>query len=65
MGSAPQRDGKTSGIGERTEARPIGHAGAVRPRGRLPRTQCTTVGGGGYLLPPQIGECQTLMDTPL
>ena len=45
--SAPQQDGRTSRIGERTEARPVGHAGAVRPCGRLPRTQCTTVGRGG------------------
>ena len=47
VGSAPQQDGRTSRIGERTEARPIGCAGTARPRGRLPRTQCTTVGGGG------------------
>ena len=50
VGSAPQQDGRTSGIGERTEARPIGHTGAACPHGRPPRTQCTTVGGGG--LPP-------------
>ena len=50
MGSAPQQDWKTSRIGERTEERPIGHTGAVYPHGRLPRTQCTTVGRGG--LPP-------------
>ena len=47
VGSAPQQDGRTSRIGERTEARPIGCAGAVHPHGRLPRTQYTTVGGGG------------------
>ena len=41
MGSAPQQDGRTSRIGERNE---------VRPRRRPPRTQCTTVSGGG--LPP-------------
>ena len=50
MGSAPQLEGRTSGVGERSEARPIGCAGTARPHGRLPRTQCTTVGGGG--LPP-------------
>ena len=47
MGSAPQQDGRTSGIGERTEARPAGCAGAACPHGRLPRTQCTIVSGGG------------------
>ena len=50
VGSAPQQDGRTSRIGERTEARPVGHAGVAHPCGRLPRTQCTTVGRGG--LPP-------------
>ena len=50
MGSAPQQDGRTSRIGERTEARPIGCAGAVHPHRMPPRAQCTTVGGGG--LPP-------------
>ena len=50
VGSAPQQDGRTSGIGESTEARPIGCAGAVHPHRRLPRTQCTTVSRGG--LPP-------------
>ena len=30
-----------------TEARPVAHAGTACPRGRPPRTQCTTVGGGG------------------
>ena len=50
VGSAPQQDGRTSGIGERTEARPVGHAGAACPHGRMPRTQCTTVSRGG--LPP-------------
>ena len=47
VGSAPQQDGRTSGVGERTEARPVGHAGTAHPCGRLPRTQCTTVSGGG------------------
>ena len=50
MESAPQQDGRTSGVGERTEARPLGCAGTVHPHGRPPRTQYTTVGGGG--LPP-------------
>ena len=50
VGSALQQDGRTSGIGERTEARPVGHTGAAHPHGRPPRTQCTTVGRGG--LPP-------------
>ena len=50
VGSAPQQDGRTSRIGERTEVRPVGHTGAAHPHGRLPRTQCTTVSRGG--LPP-------------
>ena len=65
VGSAPQQDWRTSRIGERAEARPIGCSGAARPHGRPPRTQCTTVSGGGLPPPPQIGEHQTLMDTPL
>ena len=32
-------------MGERTEARPVAHAGTARPRRRPPRTQCTTVRG--------------------
>ena len=47
VGSAPQQDGRTSGIGEKTEARPVGCTGAAHPCRRPPRTQCTTVGGGG------------------
>ena len=50
VGSAPQQDGRTSGIGERTEARSAGCTGAAHPHGRPPRTQCTIGGGGG--LPP-------------
>ena len=50
VGSAPQQDGRTSGVGERTKARPVAHAGTVHHHRRPPRTQCTTVGGGG--LPP-------------
>ena len=47
VGSAPQQDGRTSGVGERTKARPIACAGTAHPHGRPPRTQCTTVGRGG------------------
>ena len=50
VGSAPQQDGRTSGVREKTKARPIAHAGTAHPHGRPPRTQCTTVSGGG--LPP-------------
>ena len=50
VGSAPQQDGRTSGMGERTEARLATHTGTVQLCGRPPKTQCTTVGGGG--LPP-------------
>ena len=49
VGSAPQQDGRTSGMGERTEARLITHAGAAGPCGRPPKTHCTTVSGGGSL----------------
>ena len=65
VGSAPQQDGRTSGMGERTEAKLAAHTGTARPCGRPPKTQCTTVGGGGHPLPPQTGKCLTLMDTPL
>ena len=54
VGSAPQQDGRTSGIGERTKARPAGHAGAAHPHRRLPRTQCTIVGRGGS--PPSFPD---------
>ena len=50
VGSAPQQDGRTSVVGERTEARPVARAGTAHPRGRPPRIQCTTVSRGG--LPP-------------
>ena len=49
VGSAPQQDGRTSGVRERTEARPVAHA--TCPHRRPPRTQCTMVSGGGGLLP--------------
>ena len=54
VGSAPQQDGRTSEIGERTEMRPIGRTGAAHPHRRPPRTQCTTVSGGG--LPPSSSD---------
>ena len=47
VGSTPQQDGRTSRMGERTEARLTPHTGAMRLRGRPPKFQCTTVGGGG------------------
>ena len=50
VGSAPQQVGRASGVEEVTEARLTTRAGAVRPRGRPPKSQCTIVGGGG--LPP-------------
>ena len=65
VGSAPQQDGRTSGMGERTEVRLTTHTGAAQPCGRPSKSQCTTVSGGGLPLLPQTGECQTLMDTPL
>ena len=58
VGSAPQQDGRTSGMGERTEARLATHTGTARPHG-LQSAE------GIHLLPPQTGEHQTLMDTPL
>ena len=65
VGSAPQQDGRTSGMGERTEARLATHTGTARPCRRPPKTQCTTVGRGGSPLPPQTWERQTPTDTPL
>ena len=50
VGSAPQQDGRTSGMGEKTEARLASHTGTVQPCRRPQKTQCTMVGGGG--LPP-------------
>ena len=50
VGSAPQQDGRTSGMGERTEARLATCTGTARLHGRPPKSQCTTVGGGD--LPP-------------
>ena len=50
VGSAPQQDGRTSGMGERTEARLATHTGTVQLHRRPLKTQCTTVSGGG--LPP-------------
>ena len=47
VGSAPQQDERTAEMGERTEARLTGHTGTVRPHRRPPKTQCTTVSGGG------------------
>ena len=46
-GSAPQQDGRPSGTGERAEARPVTRAGTVQLHRRPPKTQCTTVSGGG------------------
>ena len=51
--SAPQQVGRISGVEGVTEARLTTHTGAVRPHGRPPKTQCTTVGRGG--LPRQGG----------
>ena len=64
VGSAPQQDERTSGVGKRTKTRPIAHAGTVHPHGRPPRTQCTTVSGGG-LSPSSPDRGVPLTDTPL
>ena len=50
VGSAPQQDRRTSGMGERIEARLPAHTGAARLHGMPLKSQCITVGGGG--LPP-------------
>ena len=50
VGSTPQQDGRTSGMGERTEARLTPHTGATQLHGRPLKSQCTMVNGGG--LPP-------------
>ena len=47
VGSAPQQDGRTFGMGERTEARLATHTGTLRPCRRPPKTQSTTVSRGG------------------
>ena len=47
VGGAPQQDRRTSRMRERTQARPATHTGATQPCGRLPKSQCTTVGRGG------------------
>ena len=54
VGSAPQQDGRTSGMGERTEARLITCTGTAQPHRRPPKTQCTTVSGEG--LPPSFPD---------
>ena len=46
VGSAPQQDGRTSGMGERTKARLATHTGTVRLCRRPLKSQCTTVSGG-------------------
>ena len=65
VGSAPQQAGRASGVEEVTEARLTTHTGAVQLCGRPPKSQYTTVSGGG--LPPSFPDQghQTLMDTPL
>ena len=50
VGSAPRQDGRASGVGKMTEARLTPCTGAAQLCGRPPKSQCTTVGGGG--LPP-------------
>ena len=46
VGSAPHQARRASGVGEMTEARLTPCTGAVRPRGRPPKSQCTTVSRG-------------------
>ena len=55
VGSTPQQDGRTSLMGERTEARLTTCTGAAQPSGRPLKSQCTTVGGGGLPPLPQTG----------
>ena len=50
VGSAPQQAGRAPGVGEMTEARLTPRTGAVQLHGRPPKSQCTTISGGG--LPP-------------
>ena len=65
VGSAPQQDRRTSGMGERTEARLTPHTGATRLHGRPPKFQCTMVNRGGSPPSSPDREHQTLMDSPL
>ena len=47
VGSAPQQDGRTSGVGERTKARLTTHTRAAQPHGRPLKSQYTMVSRGG------------------
>ena len=47
VGSAPQQAGTASGVEEVAEARLTSHTEAAQWCGRPPKSQCTTVGGGG------------------
>ena len=53
VGSAPQQVRRAPGEGEMTEARLTPRTGAVQLCRRPPKSQCTTVGGGGSPLLPQ------------
>ena len=50
VGSAPQQARRAPGVGEMTEARLTPCTGAVQLCGRPPKSQCTTISGGG--MPP-------------
>ena len=47
MRSTPQQAGRASGVEEVAEARLISLTGAAQSHGRPPKSQCTTMGGGG------------------
>ena len=47
VGRAPQQAGRASGVEEVAETRLTSRTGAARLHGRPPKSQCTTVGGGG------------------
>ena len=65
VGSTPLQDGRTSGMGERTEARltPVQGLHDHMEGHRSPSALQSAEGGQPLL--PWTGGCQTLMDTPL
>ena len=65
VGSAPQQAGRASAGEGAAEARLASHTGAAQPHSQPPKSQCTVVGRGARLLPPQTGGYQTPMGTLL
>ena len=62
VGSAPQQDGRTSRMGERTKTRLAAHTRAARPHRRPLKSQCTTVGRGSR---ERKRLAPTILDMPI